>query len=484
MVENLLIIGIGGTGAKCIESFVHLCAIGLGPKNVDIFLIDIDTENGNLKRTRDTIQDYMNIKNYMASTDETDFFHSNINLVNELPWSPLNIKGLSEKTLGGFINLYPTPKKYEILKRALFTEEEMKLDLNKGCKAHPNIGSFLLATIFDDEEFNRMLIGHIQKTNPAIYLFHSIFGGTGASGGPVIIKGINQLFIDNAQDKKGFKRIPIGDSVLMPYFIVPDPGDTDETLKIKSDTFDLNAAAALPYYQKDVPADAIYLAGDITKAQLKNYASGAGDQKNDAHMLEFIGGIYALDFCSNDINTSDTLETQIYMTNFGNPDDNKYDIYFEDLPHLNFRQNRTPLKRMLTNYQVFDVFYNNFYEQITDKKRRAKRKDYTWLYDITSPEFQLSHSFFASLRNYLNRYHSWMFQMKTNNAHLNLYQNLDSVHDMMHNYIEERTGFLSNIDNVNKYLNVSSIKHHNEFAACLNRLYDGIDNLVKEKFED
>jgi cell division GTPase FtsZ len=79
MIENLLVIGIGGTGAKCIESFVQLCAAGLGPKNVDIFLIDIDTENGNLTRTRNTIQDYRKVKSYLAETDETIFFIPTLN---------------------------------------------------------------------------------------------------------------------------------------------------------------------------------------------------------------------------------------------------------------------------------------------------------------------------------------------------------------------------------------------------------------------
>lgn len=485
MIENLLVIGIGGTGAKCIEAFVQLCAIGLGPKNIDIFLIDIDTENGNLTRTRSTIQDYIKIKSYLAETDETNFFFSNIKLLNDLPWSPLDKKELSDKTLGGFINQYPTPKKYEILKKALFTEEELKLNLNKGCKAHPNIGSFLLATIFDDEEFNRLLIGHFQKTNPAIFLFHSIFGGTGASGGPVIINGINDFFENKTTEKKGYKRIPVGDGVLMPYFIVPDPGDSEEVLKIKSATFDLNAAAALPYYKKNVNADIVYLAGDLVKSQLKKYASGASTQINDAHMLEFISSIYALDFCRQPIDTINALETKVMLTNFGNHGDDKYDIYFEDLPnYLSFGSKKISLKRMLTNFQILNVFYTTFYSQITNSKRRPNKKDYTWLLDISNPDFQLTHSFFAALKAFMNRYHNWMIQMKNNNAPLNLFPNLDSIYNMMHIYSEEMTGDLKNIDNVNKYLNVSAVKHHNSIAAILNRFFDGINNLSAEKFED
>jgi hypothetical protein len=31
------VIGIGGTGAKCVEAFIHLCAAGLMPDNKSFF---------------------------------------------------------------------------------------------------------------------------------------------------------------------------------------------------------------------------------------------------------------------------------------------------------------------------------------------------------------------------------------------------------------------------------------------------------------
>ena len=40
-------IGIGGTGAKCAEALIHLCAAGLGPDRCSIMLVDQDEPNGN-----------------------------------------------------------------------------------------------------------------------------------------------------------------------------------------------------------------------------------------------------------------------------------------------------------------------------------------------------------------------------------------------------------------------------------------------------
>ena len=59
MPKNYLI-GIGGTGARVIESFVYLCAAGYGPDNeVTIFFIDPDKANGNLERTTAVVDNYI-----------------------------------------------------------------------------------------------------------------------------------------------------------------------------------------------------------------------------------------------------------------------------------------------------------------------------------------------------------------------------------------------------------------------------------------
>ena len=61
--EKYFIIGIGGTGMRCIEAFTHLCAIGLfDNKEIDILSIDTDTNNGNKGRSEQLIDRYIRIK--------------------------------------------------------------------------------------------------------------------------------------------------------------------------------------------------------------------------------------------------------------------------------------------------------------------------------------------------------------------------------------------------------------------------------------
>lgn len=47
-------IGIGGTGAKCLEAFIHLCGAGLlkDSQPVKFVYVDADVSCGNLQRTQ------------------------------------------------------------------------------------------------------------------------------------------------------------------------------------------------------------------------------------------------------------------------------------------------------------------------------------------------------------------------------------------------------------------------------------------------
>ena len=46
------IIGIGGTGAKCLEHLLHCCSSGLGPEQLWAGMVDQDEANGNVSRTK------------------------------------------------------------------------------------------------------------------------------------------------------------------------------------------------------------------------------------------------------------------------------------------------------------------------------------------------------------------------------------------------------------------------------------------------
>jgi hypothetical protein len=64
------LIGIGGTGARCMESFIHLNGAGLLKDNqaVNLLYVDADVSCGNLTRTQQTVELYAKVKNYVLVT--------------------------------------------------------------------------------------------------------------------------------------------------------------------------------------------------------------------------------------------------------------------------------------------------------------------------------------------------------------------------------------------------------------------------------
>ena len=53
-MKKVYVLGIGGTGAKCIQAAVHLHASGAYGKDVrmGVLLVDADASNGNLQSAR------------------------------------------------------------------------------------------------------------------------------------------------------------------------------------------------------------------------------------------------------------------------------------------------------------------------------------------------------------------------------------------------------------------------------------------------
>ena len=61
------IIGIGGTGAKCLEHLLHSCAAGLGPKNLWAGMVDQDEANGNVSRTKILLYKYIKLRDTLPN---------------------------------------------------------------------------------------------------------------------------------------------------------------------------------------------------------------------------------------------------------------------------------------------------------------------------------------------------------------------------------------------------------------------------------
>ena len=63
MAQQFFVLGIGGTGMRCIESLIHICAMGMFD-NTEIHLLALDTDknNGNFARLKEVKEAYLNAK--------------------------------------------------------------------------------------------------------------------------------------------------------------------------------------------------------------------------------------------------------------------------------------------------------------------------------------------------------------------------------------------------------------------------------------
>ena len=72
------VVGIGGSGARCIEALIHLCAIGLGPEELCVLFVDPDKANGSLDRVLELSRQYRSIQELFAGTNRQILFKTRL----------------------------------------------------------------------------------------------------------------------------------------------------------------------------------------------------------------------------------------------------------------------------------------------------------------------------------------------------------------------------------------------------------------------
>ena len=90
-----LFLGIGGTGSKAVENFIHVCFSGLGPSNVWLGMVDQDSANGNVVKQGHP-DHYIELRNELK-TKGKNFFSDEVGLLktkitytqNNYCWCPL-----------------------------------------------------------------------------------------------------------------------------------------------------------------------------------------------------------------------------------------------------------------------------------------------------------------------------------------------------------------------------------------------------------
>lgn len=262
---NYYIIAAGGTGAMCVRSFIYLAAAGCA-KDFDtyhILLVDKDTKSDAVTACENLLEDY-NVMYDQLRNDKFTFPKITLHkwsfteaIMDEYESKTGKLaEDLSTLTLDKLLNPDHDPNTASLL-NTMYTEAELNTDLKNGFYGHPNIG----APVFDyirnrfldpkDNAFMNSLRADLSKGKAYVYLFGSLFGGTGATVIPNVVLSLRSIKGTDGT-AIGKNNLILGGSMVMPYFklpqMKPDCLDKLEKLVPEDTKFADQTKEALDYY--------------------------------------------------------------------------------------------------------------------------------------------------------------------------------------------------------------------------------------------
>jgi hypothetical protein len=298
-------LGIGGSGSRCMEALIYLCASGLGPQGkLTLVFVDPDRNNFNLSRALRVAELYCSLQGINRG-DECGLFATEVVQTSPRFWSPFADDKITP-TLGNYFQ-------YEVLKSSssndaalldmLYNDEQRNANLKVGFRGRPSIGAAVFGSKVNSEteEPWRTLAAQIsdESTNgmAKIFSFGSLFGGTGAAGLPTVPRILcmkKDTVTGNHLERN--PRTFTGACLLLPYFTFPSPRNFDkDEVFAKSEFFVLNAKEALRYYaESDI--NRVYVLGAEAMTEQANFVIGGQDQANLPSFVELLGALGARDF--------------------------------------------------------------------------------------------------------------------------------------------------------------------------------------------
>lgn len=300
MANKLFIFGIGGTGERVMRSFTMMLASGVGTfHGYDIYpiIIDYDKENEDKRRIVELLQCYSRIHQLAfgkvgrvqgVTSHKGSFFSPKMQCLQGLdnyvyPFQPTT-PNIQYREYIGFDNFDENNEiTHDFLESLYYTgadsKAELNLDMEQGFRGNPNVGSVVFNTISRETQFTAFLNQFDPQNGDKVVIVGSIFGGTGASGIPEIVKAIKTA-------KPGAKPAVV---MVLPYFAPEQQKDG----AINAERFNSKTKAALNFYEdsgikKDI--EAIYYIGDFYSTVIP-YSEGGDTQKNNANMVELLAAI-------------------------------------------------------------------------------------------------------------------------------------------------------------------------------------------------
>lgn len=313
---RLFVFAIGGTGARVLRSMVMQFSAGIVPtdgkgkpvENLTVVPIIIDPHEKNkaVQKANTLLVKYKNIHNevYDKVASPKGYYAvkirslrdictkpgemSSYHLPNEFIYAMPDVTASDFKNFIGLNN--PSLKREaKIFSKMLFSEEELNTKMSEGFYGSPNIGTIAL-NIFQTSDSYKAFVD-VFKEGDRIIFIGSIFGGTGASGLPMLVTS----FRNQNEKNPALPLAPMAATVIMPYFTIAPK----ENSEIKDEEFEIKTKSALKYYEKNLNPflnEIYYIADELGTTPIENDSGEGGQTKNGAHFVEFIASLSIIDF--------------------------------------------------------------------------------------------------------------------------------------------------------------------------------------------
>lgn len=403
-MSKLYVFGIGGTGSRVLKSLTMLLSSGVecAIDTIVPIIIDPDDSAADMTRTVDAMRKYQAIRKKLEfnKSNQNHFFKTEIKEVEGMDDFRFPLENTRDCFFKEFIDLNEMGKENQALVNMLFSQNNLNSDMKVGFKGNPNIGSVVLNQFANSQQYKDFANGFAQGDR--IFIISSIFGGTGASGFPLLLKTIRSD--RDSQSWKLISEAKVGAVTVLPYFNVSQ----DDNSGVDSSTFISKTKSALAYYEKNISknkagsVDALFYIGDNIPANFENH-DGGSLQKNDAHFVELCAALSILKFAAtSDTEFEEAGETLHYEYGIDTNEQNIKQIIFKDLG----KETKSLIQKPLTQFLLMQKYIENECEK--------QYRHQPWAIDNNLDQTFFTGDFFENIKDFQKYYKEWLVEMSGN----------------------------------------------------------------------
>ena len=335
--------------------------------------------------------------------------------------------------------------------QTLFSTKNLDSPLSVGFKGNPNVGTVVLGEMIEGADWFKAFKKQCEKDD-RVFIISSIFGGTGASGYPLLEKKIK-----GADDIPTVKNALMGAVTVLPYYGLKDPMTTGSD--IDSANFYTKTKAALAYYQNTVQSDYLYYAGEKTLRQV--YENDEKKQEDTANFIELVAASALFDFMKRE-----RPDRTQYLTRTIDDDKDSLDL-------VSMGSGYKDIVKCVADYMILRTFIQNLPNESFFPLKKNRGLDSSFYNDAA----------FQSLVRFTEKYYQWYYELSTNKRafaplHYDNIKQMDGwVKSIDLDAKDDSYYLLRMIEASNRY---TKKDHSNKFRFFLQFAYDAINSYTQK----